>query len=295
VTWHWEAVPRNFKYFMIGRTPLEALLWWGLLFVATAALFFLSWKAYRHQAMGNGGRRNVYLGILLGIVLALVATRRVVYEGIAFLSLGGFLLTMVLSVIVVVVCFFVGLVFGLMRTSHNPLIRYPAMIYIEIIRGGPLLMVIFWFYFMLPQVFRNLQGLPQAEFFFATVAMIAFYGAAMAEVIRAGILSIPHGQTEAAISTGLTPAQAFLWVVMPQALKNMIPAIVGTFIAVVKDTSLVYLIGVAELTRTVLQVSNRVMNAPMELFTFAAVVYFVPCWLLSVYSRSIERKLTPSR
>jgi polar amino acid transport system permease protein len=295
VNWHWEAIPRNFKYFMVGRTPLEALLWWGLLLVATAALFFLSWKAYRHQAMGNGGRRTIYLGILLGVVAALVLTRGTIYEGIHFLSLGGFLLTMVLSVIVVVVCFFVGLVFGLMRTARNRLIRYPSIIYIEIIRGGPLLMVIFWFYFMLPQVFPGLRGLPQAEFFFATVAMIAFYGAAMAEVIRAGILSIPHGQTEAAISTGLTPAQAFLWVVMPQALKNMIPAIVGTFIAVIKDTSLVYLIGVAELTRTVLQVSDRIMTAPLELFAFAAVVYFVPCWLLSVFSQSIERKLTPSR
>jgi polar amino acid transport system permease protein len=179
----------------------------------------------------------------------------------------------------------------MMRTSKNSLIRVPSILYIEIIRGGPLLMGIFWFYFMLPHVFKQLKGVPQAELLFATIALIAFYGAYMAETVRAGILSIAHGQTEAALASGLTTAQVFAYIVLPQGLKNMIPAIVGNFIAVVKDTSLIYIIGVSELTRTIFQVNNREMNAPMELFIFAAVVYFVPCWILSKVSLSLERKL----
>ncbi len=96
---------------------------------------------------------------------------------------------------------------------------------------------------------------------------------------------------EAALATGLTQGQTFAYIILPQGLKNMIPAIVGNFIAVVKDTSLIYIIGVAEFTRTIFQVNNRVMNAPMELFIFAAVVYFVPCWLLSKWAGALESHL----
>lgn len=291
MTWHWDVVPRNFKYFMMGRLSFSALAWWGLVFAAFIVFCFLFYKMFRNQSLGNIRGRNVYVLIIAAEMTALFIYRKPLGEGIEFLNLGGFILTIIISVVVIIATFFVGIVAGLMRSSKNYLVRIPSVLYIEIIRGGPVLMGIFWFYFMLPQVFTNLKGIPQAEMLFATVALIAFYGAYMAEVIRAGIISIPVGQMEAALSSGLNVAQAFTYVILPQGMKNMIPAIVGTFITVIKDTSLIYIIGVAEFTRTVFQVNNRVMNAPMELFIFAAVVYFIPCWLLSKFSLSLERKL----
>ncbi len=227
--WHWDVIPRNFKYFMLGQYP----------------------------------------------------------DG----PMGGLLLTMVMSVLVILMCFVLGIVFGLMRYSKNKYWRFPAIGYIEFIRGTPVLMVIFWCYFMLPKLIPVLQGRTRFEWTSALVALVAFYGAQMAEVVRAGLESIGRGQTEAALSSGLTYVQVIRYIIMPQGLKNMIPAIVGTFISVIKDTSLVYIIGVAEFTRTVFQVNNRVLNAPMELFLFAAVVYFVPCYMLSKLSIRLEKRL----
>jgi polar amino acid transport system permease protein len=291
VTWHWDVIPKNFKYFMMGRLSYAALAWWGLVVLALALFGWFCWEAYRNHSLGRAARRNLFLGGLLVETALLVKGGATILRGIEFLNLGGFVLTMIISVVTIVATFIVGIFVGLMRAAKNPLIRVPSILYIEIIRGGPILMGIFWFYFMLPQVFPKLKGVPQAEMVFATVALIAFYGAYMAETVRAGINSIPHGQMEAALASGLTSAQAFAYIILPQGLKNMIPAIVGNFIAVVKDTSLIYIIGVAEFTRTIFQVNNRVMNAPMELFIFAAVVYFVPCWLLSKWSDALERRL----
>jgi polar amino acid transport system permease protein len=291
MTWHWDVIPRNFKYFMIGRLEWSALWWWSLLAAALIALGWLVYQTFRHHALGNRGQRGFYGVLLILLVGSLGGGVEWLPRRLGILQMGGFLLTMVISVVVIISTFIVGIFVGLMRTARNPLVRVPAILYIEIIRGGPLLMGIFWFYFMLPQVFRGLKGLPQAELFFATIALIAFYGAYMAETVRAGILSIPTGQMEAALASGLTETQAFTYIILPQGMKNMIPAIVGNFIAVVKDTSLIYIIGVSELTRTIFQVNNRVMNAPMELFIFAAVVYFIPCWLLSKWAGALENRL----
>ncbi len=291
MTWHWDVIPRNFKYFMMGRVSYAGLYWWGVVTLAFVAYCGVAYLAYRCQSLGNRKGRNLWLALLAVEIAALLLGGKSIGRGIEFLNLGGFLLTMIISVVVIIATSLVGVVVGLMRTAKNPLVRVPSILYIEIMRGGPLLMGIFWFYFMLPQVFKGLKGLPQAEMFFATIALIAFYGAYMAETIRAGINSIPHGQMEAALASGLTTFQAFAYIILPQGMKNMIPAIVGNFIAVVKDTSLIYIIGVAELTRTIFQVNNRVMNAPMELFIFAAVIYFIPCWILSRVSLSLEHRL----
>ncbi len=291
MTWHWDVVPRNFEYFMMGRLSYAGLAWWGVVTVAFTLFCFLAVRLYGHQSHGNRRARNGYAALLaLEIVLIAFFGRRI-GRGIELLNLGGFLLTLIMSAVVIIATFFVGIVVGLMRSAKNRLVSVPSILYIEIIRGGPLLMGIFWFYFLLPQIFPRLKGVPQAELLFATVALIAFYGAYMAETVRAGIHSIPHGQLEAALASGLSTGQAFAYVILPQGMKNMIPAIVGNFIAVVKDTSLIYIIGVAEFTRTIFQVNNREMNAPMELFIFAAVVYFVPCWILSKVSLALERKL----
>jgi polar amino acid transport system permease protein len=201
--------------------------------------------------------------------------------------MGGIVLTLYLAGISLVLAFVVGLIFGLMRNSARPWIKYPAVAYIELIRGLPLIMVIFWFVFLLPKVF----GYVIDDVYNVIIAFVCFSGAYMAEIVRAGILSIGRGQMEAARSTGLTRAQAMIYIILPQALKNMIPSFVNQFMSLTKDTSLAWFVGLFELTTVSSQVSNRVLIAPTEIFLFCAMIYFVICYSLSAASRWLERKL----
>jgi polar amino acid transport system permease protein len=201
--------------------------------------------------------------------------------------MGGIVLTLYLAGISLILAFVVGLIFGLMRNSARSWIRYPAVAYIELIRGMPLIMVIFWFVFLLPKVF----GYVIDDIYNVIIAFVCFSGAYMAEIVRAGILSVGKGQMEAARSTGLTKAQAMAYVVLPQALKNMIPSFVNQFMSLTKDTSLAWFVGLFELTTVSSQVSNRVLIAPTEIFLFCAMIYFVICYSLSAASRWLERRL----
>ncbi len=208
-----------------------------------------------------------------------------------FWGLGGLAYSILMSVIAITVSFFIGLVAGLGRTSNNLLFRVPATIYIECIRGVPLIMVIFWIYFFIPVLFNTFFDV----FWSATIALTVFTGAYLAEIVRAGIENIPAGQFEAAFSTGLSYFQTMRKVILPQALKQMIPAIVGQFIAIFKDTSLAYVIGVLELTFVAQGLNNRLMVYPFEVYTTVATLYFVCCYLMSIVANRLERKLSPER
>ncbi|MBN2539570.1 MAG: amino acid ABC transporter permease, partial [Deltaproteobacteria bacterium] len=118
-------------------------------------------------------------------------------------------------------------------------------------------------------------------------------GAYLAEIVRAGVKAIPPGQMEAATASGLNYFKAMRFVILPQALKMMIPAIVGQFIALFKDTSLAYIIGVFELTTVAQTINNRLMIYPFEIYTTIAVLYFICCYSMSMVARSLERKYTP--
>ncbi len=201
--------------------------------------------------------------------------------------MGGIVLTLYLAGISLLLAFVVGLIFGLMRNSKLVWIRYPAVAYIELIRGMPLIMVIFWFVFLLPKVF----GYVIDDIYNVIIAFVCFSGAYMAEIVRAGILSIGKGQMEAARATGLSHAQAMAYIILPQALKNMIPSFVNQFMSLTKDTSLAWFVGLFELTTVSSQVSNRVLIAPTEIFLFCAMVYFIICYSLSAASRWLEGRL----
>lgn len=206
-------------------------------------------------------------------------------------GLGGLSSSIIMAVIAISVSFFIGLAVGIGRTSRNRLFRIPCMVYIEIIRGNPLIMVIFWVYFFIPVLTKTFLDV----FWSATVALTLFTGAYLAEIVRAGIQNIPPGQYEAALSTGLSYWQAMGRIILPQALKQMIPAIVGQFIAIFKDTSLAYVIGVLELTFVAQGLNNRLMIYPFEIFTTVAALYFVCCYSMSVYASRLERRLSPER
>jgi len=201
--------------------------------------------------------------------------------------IGGVLLTFYLAVVSLVLSFFGGLILGLMCVSRNRVIKYPILAIVNAVRGMPLLMVIFWMYFLLPA----LMGRPTPESWTVIMALTLFTSAYMSQIVQAGIEGISKGQTEAALSTGLHHWQAMLFIILPQGLRNMIPSFVNQFVSMIKDTSLAFIVGVSELTHVATQVNNRTMIYPTEIFLFIAVVYFIICFAFTSLSRWLEQRL----
>jgi polar amino acid transport system permease protein len=200
-------------------------------------------------------------------------------------------LSVILAFIALVISFFIGLFIGLGRLSKSPLISTPSVLYIEVIRGNPLIMVIFWVYFFSHFV----TGVQMNVFWSATIAFTIFSGAYLAEIVRAGVSAIPRGQVEAATASGLSYVQTMRHVVLPQALKIMIPAFVGQFISLFKDTSLAYIVGVFELTTVAQTINNRLMIYPFEIYTTIATLYFICCYSMSIIARRLEVRYTPTK
>jgi polar amino acid transport system permease protein len=211
--------------------------------------------------------------------------------GEIFYGLGGLTLSVILAFIALLVSFFIGLFIGIGRLSKNPLVSTPSVLYIEVIRGNPLIMVIFWVYFFSHFV----TGVQMDVFWSATIAFTIFSGAYLAEIVRAGVSAIPNGQIEAATASGLSYFRAMRHVVLPQALKIMIPAFVGQFISLFKDTSLAYIVGVFELTTVAQTLNNRLMIYPFEIYTTIAVLYFICCYSMSRFARMLEIRYTPTK
>lgn len=201
--------------------------------------------------------------------------------------LGGLSMSILMALGGIFGAFWLGLGVGLCRLSKRAWLRIPSMVYIEVIRGTPLLMVIFWFYFLAPVILG--KSLPDWQS--AIVALIVFTSAYIAEIVRAGVLSLPKGQMEAARGSGLSHAQTMIHIILPQALFNMIPSFVNQFVSLTKDTSLAYIIGVSELTKTATQVNSRTMKAPFEIFITVAALYFLVCFVLTELSRRLETKI----
>ena len=201
--------------------------------------------------------------------------------------LGGLALSILLALGGILGAFWLGLAAGLMRLSKHWFLRWPASIYIEVVRGVPLIMLIFWFYFLAPVLF----GVALPETWSALIALIVFTGAYLAEIVRAGVLALPKGQTEAARASGLSRFQAMNYVILPQALRNMIPSFVNQFVSLTKDTSLAYVINVNELTKAATIVNNRTYVASTEIFATIGILYFLVCYVLTSFSRRLEKHL----
>lgn len=204
--------------------------------------------------------------------------------------LGGVGLTLYLAAVSCILSFFGGLILGLLSISRFSVVRYPALAFINLVRGMPLLMVIFWMYFLMPALFGKV-----AENSTVIMALSLFTSAYMSRIIVAGIDGIPKGQTEAGISTGLKSWQVMLYIVLPQGMRNMIPSFVNQFVSLIKDTSLAFIVGVSELTHVATQINNRTMAFPTEIFIFIALVYFIICFAFTSLSRWLERRLSWSR
>jgi len=203
---------------------------------------------------------------------------------------GGLPLTLILTVIGIGVAFPASILLALGRRSHMPVIRSICVVYIELIRGVPLISLLFMASFMLPLFFPT--GMTIDEVLRAQVAIIAFAAAYLAEAIRGGLQAIPKGQYEAADALGLSYWQEQRKIILPQALKISIPAIVNIFIGLFKDTSLVAIVSLSDLL-----FSMRLAIADIqwrryfiEGYVFIAVIYFCVCFFMSKYSQYLETR-----
>jgi His/Glu/Gln/Arg/opine family amino acid ABC transporter permease subunit len=210
--------------------------------------------------------------------------------GQGFLGFGQFAGgTIRLAVPSIVLGFLLGIFVGIGRLASPWWIRVPATLYVEFFRGVPLVMVIFWIWFIMPIAL----GTAIPEFGVALAAFVIFEAAYLGEIVRAGIQSVARGQVEAARALGLGGAQTMRFVVLPQALKNMIPSLVTQFIVLFKDTSLASIIGFMDLTKAAQVVNNREIR-PFELYLFIAVVYWACTYSMSRYARYLEKRLGPA-
>ena len=262
--------------------------------IVSALMFFL-----------GGGIRSgwraliVSLSIFVGIAVV-IAAMGLDRSGLPIVDTrlwGGLLVTLVVSVTGIVTSMPVGIALALGRRSTIPLIRIFSIAFIEFWRGVPLITVLFFATYMLPLFLPagfTVDGLVRA-----LIGIALFAGAYTAEVIRGGLQAIPRGQSEAASALGLSWAKTTGLIVMPQALRHVIPGLVNSFIALFKDTSLVSIVALFDLLGSVrASFSDPVWSTPTTLFTgfaFAGMIYFVFCFGMSRYSLFVEHRLNPHR
>jgi His/Glu/Gln/Arg/opine family amino acid ABC transporter permease subunit len=201
----------------------------------------------------------------------------------------GLLETLSLAVTSVALSFVVGLAFALGRLSRQPWLRLFSIAYIESIRALPVLLFIGYFGIKGSALFRPIfgPGFELSRYWAGVLGLSLYTSAVLAEIIRAGILSLPRGQSEAASALGLGYVQSLRFVILPQALRLMVPAMMAQLTTVIKDTSLVGTIGVFELLRQGRVIFVQYFN-PIEVFAFVSVIYFVVCFVLSQLSRRFE-------
>lgn len=212
-------------------------------------------------------------------------------------SWGGLLVTVVLSVVGIIGSFPIGILLALGRRSKLPAIKTFCIIFIELWRAVPLITVLFMASVILPLFMP--EGATIDKLLRAMIGLTLFYSAYVAEVVRGGLQALPRGQYEAASSLGLGYWKSTLLIVLPQSLTMVIPGLVGTFISLLKDTSLVAIIGLFDLLNAVQAINGDVnWNGPTKAFTgyaFAAFAYFIMCYAIASYSLYVEKRLGVSR
>ncbi len=207
--------------------------------------------------------------------------------------LDGLWITLKVSLIAIVFGIVLGVATGLCRISVNPALRWAAITYIELIRGSPLLVQIFLWYFVAGTLINGiLQGMglgAMPPLWYGVLALAIFTGAYVAEIVRAGIQSVHRGQMEAARSLGLGYGQAMRKIILPQAFRRILPPLAGQFISLIKDSSLLGVIAVRELTKATREVVSSSLQ-PFELWILCAVLYLVLTFALSVLIQQLERR-----
>lgn len=205
--------------------------------------------------------------------------------------LGGLALTLLLAIVGLVCAFPLAVLIGVARTSPLRLVAWPAAAIVHSVRAVPVLMLLFWAYFVLPLVTgKTISGVTTI-----VCALVVYEMAYIGEIVKAGIQAIPRGEVEASRSLGLGYFRTLRHVVLPQALVNMIPSILNQFVSLIKNTSLGYIISVNELTFSAYQINNQLLTKPFQVYFILAMMYFVICSSLSSLVGRLERTIQQNR
>ncbi len=287
----WGVVAEKYRLIVFGRFPYDeqwrplvaTLLMLGMLVASCMRAFWKPWLAVAWLAV-----LAVFLVLMNGNVAGLskVETDR----------WGGLPLTVLLSTLSIGMAFPIALGVALGRRSELPAIRAICAVYVELIRGVPLISVLFMASFMFPLFMP--QGVTIDVLIRVLAGMTLFAAAYLAEVIRGGLQAVPRGQVEAAATLGLSYWQAQRKIVLPQALAMVVPSIVNSFISIFKDTSLVSIVSLYELTGALDLALNADPNwkvFKLQGYFFIALIYFVFCFSMSRYSRWVEREVNTSK
>ncbi|MBO0129894.1 amino acid ABC transporter permease [Agrobacterium burrii] len=205
--------------------------------------------------------------------------------------LGGLANTLILSALSIALAFPVSILMALARLSKWRLLRWPVTAVVYFTRGVPLLMLILWSYFLVPLW----TGADVPSFVTMLATLVIYQGAFMSEVVRAGIVSLGAGQMDAARALGHGYFSAMRYIILPQALYNMIPSLISTFVSTIKDTTLGYVINVPDLTFAANQVNNQLLTQPFQVFLILALVYYIICWSLTHVANLLERRIAHRR
>ena len=285
----WSVISTNLRFIVFGFYP-HPEQWRPL----TAMLLLVALLLYSRDR----DRWNRYLA--WAWLIGLVAMGVMLRGGILGLSSvesdqwGGLPLTLLLSVFGLTAAYPLGVVLALGRQSRMRVVKTLCVVYIELIRGVPLISLLFMSSVVFPLFLP--EGVTLNKILRAQVAIILFTAAYIAEVVRGGLQAIPRGQYEAAESMGLNYVQTMRLVILPQALKIVIPPSVSILISAFKDTSLVVIIALYDLLKTTKSVLSNPqwMGYSAEAYIFVALIYFVCCYFMSNYSRRLERELDTS-
>ncbi|MEC9491640.1 amino acid ABC transporter permease [Flexistipes sp.] len=278
--WRWERLLQYFVYEDVTniRTPVA-----GNVKVTDGKIKVIPMQAGEPYTVKKFETKQVSDGDLVfeGDILASNSRTR------AGPLLTGLYMTIKLSIVAIFFAIIIGVLTGIARISSNPALKKLAVTYIELIRGTPLLVQIFIFYFFIGTV------LHLNRFTSGTAALAVFTGAYIAEIVRAGIQSIPKGQMEASRSLGMNYFQAMRHIIMPQALKRTLPPMAGQFISLIKDSSLVSVISITDLTKSGREIVTSTFS-PFEVWFSVALLYLVLTSSLSFFVQILERRLSES-
>ena len=288
----WSVVPAMWHVFILGSFPEEEA-WRGLL---ALGLFFGLVFAALHPTIRS--HKGYLISWAVFPVIGFMLIRG--FEPLGLVEVdtmrwGGLLLTLVLTFVGVLVSFPISVMLALGRRSKMPIVRSVSVAYIELIRGVPLITILFMASVMLPLFFPS--GFTMDQVLRAQIGIIMFAAAYLAEVIRGGLQAIPKGQVEAAEALGLSYFQTTVFIVLPQALKIVIPPLVSTFIALLKDTSLVAIVGLFDLlgAAQITLANNDWLGKVAESYLFAGFLYWALCFAMSRYSRYLEQRFNTNR
>ena len=288
----WVFIKVWFNRFMYGLYP-DAEQWrintaFLILFVIVGVSFFVSEKLKKYFILFL-----VFVFPFLGIKL--ISGGSFGLEYVESAAWGGLSLTFIISAFAILFCFPIGVILALGRRSSLPAIKYISIGFIELWRGVPLITVLFMSAVMFPMFLPD--GTFIDKLIRVLIAITLFEAAYMAEVVRGGLQALPKGQYEAAKSLGMGYWRMNALIILPQALKLVIPGIANTLLALVKDTPLIFVVGLMELAGMIglAKTNPKWLGMAMEGYVFAGLVFWVICYAMSRYSQNLEKKLSTER